>query len=66
MICTLCGLAFINKKDEYYYDCDNCKAIVKDEKYYLTVDKEKAIYETHNNDVNDIRYQNFTMPIQCR
>jgi hypothetical protein len=63
MICTLCGSALINKKDEYYYDCDICKAIVKDEKYYLTADEEKAIYETHNNDVNDIRYQNFTLPI---
>ena len=63
MICTLCGSALIYKKDEYYYDCDVCKAIVKDEKYYLTADEEKAIYETHNNDVNDIRYQNFTLPI---
>ena len=63
MICTLCGSALINKKDEYYYDCDICKALVKDEKYYLTADEEKVEYETHNNDVNDIRYQNFTMPI---
>ena len=63
MICTLCGTQLINKKDTYYYDCAICKAIVKDEKYYLTADEEKARYETHNNDVNDIRYQNFTLPI---
>jgi len=63
MTCTLCGSALINKKDAYYYDCDICKAIVKDEKYYLTADDEKARYETHNNDVNDIRYQNFALPI---
>lgn len=63
MICTLCGSALINRKDEYYYDCDLCKAIVKDEKDYLTADEEKAIYEIHNNDVNDVRYQNFTSPI---
>ena len=63
MICTLCGSTLINKKDEFYYDCDICKAIVKDEKYYLIAEEEKAIYETHNNDINDIRYQNFTMPI---
>ncbi len=63
MICTLCSSVLSNKKDAYYYDCDLCKAIVKDEKYYLTADEEKAEYELHNNDVNDIRYQNFTMPI---
>ena len=62
MICTLCASELINKKDEFYYNCDTCKAIVKDEKYYLTADEEKARYETHNNDVNDIRYQNFTSP----
>ena len=63
MICTLCGSALLKKMDEYYYDCDVCKAIVMDEKHYLTADEEKAEYEIHNNDVNDIRYQNFTMPI---
>ena len=63
MICTLCSSTLINKKDKYYFNCDNCKAILLDEKYYLTADQEKAEYETHNNDVNDIRYQNFTMPI---
>jgi len=63
MICPLCGSALINKKDKFYYDCPTCKAIVKDEKDYLTADDEKARYETHNNDVNDIGYQNFTSPI---
>ncbi len=63
MICTLCDSLLINKRDEYYYDCDICKAIVKDEKYYLPADQEKAIYETHVNNVNDVRYQNFTLPI---
>lgn len=63
MICTLCGSALINKRDAYYYDCDKCKAIVLDEKLYLSPDKEKAIYENHNNDVTDVRYQNFVSPI---
>lgn len=63
MICTLCDSVLITKKDEQYYNCDHCKAIVKDEHYYLSADEEKARYETHNNDVNDIGYQNFTMPI---
>lgn len=63
MNCTLCGSVLINKKDDYYYDCHLCKAIVKDKKYYLSADKEKARYETHNNDVNDSGYQNFVLPI---
>jgi len=63
MICSLCDSVLKHKKDSYYYDCDVCKAIVKDNRYYLTADEEKARYETHNNDVNDVRYQNFTLPI---
>ncbi len=63
MDCTLCGSALINKKEEHYYDCDTCKAIVMDDIQYLSPDEEKARYETHNNDVNDVRYQNFTSPI---
>ncbi|MCU4176792.1 class I SAM-dependent methyltransferase [Carboxylicivirga sp. N1Y90] len=63
MICTLCGSALVNKRDAYYYDCDNCRAIVMDEKLYLSAEDEKESYKTHNNDVNDIRYQNFTSPI---
>ena len=63
MICTLCSFLLINKKDEYYYHCDHCKALVKDEKYYITSEEEKVRYETHNNDVNDLGYQNFTRPI---
>ena len=63
MICTLCGSALLHKRDAIYYDCYGCKAIVLDKKYYLTAAQEKARYETHNNDVNDIRYQNFTLPI---
>jgi SAM-dependent methyltransferase len=63
MTCTLCGSELINKKDVYYYDCDTCKAIVKVDKHYLTPEEEKVRYESHNNDVNDIGYQNFTSPI---
>ncbi|KAA3601488.1 MAG: class I SAM-dependent methyltransferase [Calditrichaeota bacterium] len=63
MICTLCGSALKNKIDENYFDCEVCKAIVLDKKIYLTAEEEKARYETHNNDVNDVGYQNFTFPI---
>ncbi|MFO8067277.1 MAG: class I SAM-dependent methyltransferase [Bacteroidales bacterium] len=63
MKCTLCDSVLKNKIDEYFYDCHCCRAIVKDSAYYLSPDEEKARYETHNNDVDDIKYQNFTSPI---
>ncbi len=63
MTCTLCNSELIRKKDTLYYDCTTCKALIKDAAYYLTAEKEKARYEAHNNDVNDLRYQNFVMPI---
>lgn len=63
MTCPLCSSLLITQKDAYYYVCDNCKALVKDNKQYLTPAEEKAHYECHNNDVEDVRYQNFTMPI---
>ncbi len=63
MICTLCEAPLTNRKDDYFYKCGICKALVKDRKFYLTSEEEKARYETHNNDVNDIRYQRFTSPI---
>jgi len=34
-----------------------------DDQHHLSAEQEKAIYETHINDVTDIRYQNFTFPI---
>lgn len=63
MTCTLCDSVLTNKKDVFYYDCDVCKAIVKDTQYYLNAEEEKIRYEAHNNDVNDLGYQNFTSPI---
>lgn len=63
MICTLCGSELINKKDAFFYECTLCKALVKDDQHYLSASEEKAQYITHNNDVKDVRFQNFTSPI---
>lgn len=63
MICTLCDSLLTYKKDLYYYHCRCCKAIVKDKRYYLNREDEKARYLEHNNDVDDLGYQNFTSPI---
>jgi 2-polyprenyl-3-methyl-5-hydroxy-6-metoxy-1,4-benzoquinol methylase len=37
---------------------------VKDSQFYLYPEEEKKHYEKHNNDVNDIGYQNFTAPVK--
>ena len=58
MKCTLCNAQLTLKKNAFFYTCATFKAIVKDRKYYLTAKEEKAIYKNHNNDVNDVRYQN--------
>jgi len=34
-----------------------------DDQYHLSAEQEKAIYKAHVNDVSDIRYQKFTLPI---
>ncbi len=63
MNCTLCTTQLKNKADNYYFICPTCGAYVKDKKYYISEEQEKKVYNTHNNDVNDIRYQHFTSPI---
>ncbi|MVX37051.1 class I SAM-dependent methyltransferase [Myroides sp. LoEW2-1] len=63
MQCTLCNLPLEKKVDEFYFICDNCEAYLKDSQYYFSPDKEKKHYECHNNDINDIGYQEFTSPV---
>jgi SAM-dependent methyltransferase len=63
MKCPLCETKLKNQLDKYYYSCDTCRAVVMDQKNYLTQEEEKNRYLEHNNDVNDKRYQEFTSPI---
>ncbi|NCT08475.1 MAG: class I SAM-dependent methyltransferase [Flavobacteriia bacterium] len=63
MICTLCETSLKNKIDDSFFECKICNALVKDCQFYLTRQQEKERYESHNNDVNDVRYQQFTSPI---
>lgn len=63
MNCPLCDTHLSKKLDEEYFDCLKCHALVKDNRLYVSASYEKQVYETHNNDVNDERYQNFTSPI---
>lgn len=63
MNCTLCDTSLEKMADKYFYICQTCEAFVKHSKYYVNSKLEKERYEEHNNDVNDLRYQNFTSPI---
>jgi prepilin-type processing-associated H-X9-DG protein len=63
MICPLCETELKNKKNIAFFDCHVCFALVKNSSLHLSEEEERARYETHNNDVYDIRYQNFTSPI---
>jgi|SRR5690554_5246498 len=66
MQCSLCSSKtnfFSKERNRDYYHCPNCDGILMDPENYLSSLEEKACYEEHNNDVNDIRYQNFVSPI---
>lgn len=63
MNCTLCATVLNKRADALYYICEGCGAYVKDNALYFNGVQEKAHYEQHNNDVNDIGYQKFTSPV---
>ncbi len=66
MICSLCGsptLFFKKIRKKEYYRCSTCDAIQLHSNYFLPPEEEKARYETHNNNVEDPRYQQFVSPI---
>lgn len=63
MICTLCNSKMTSRAGQKYFVCSICDARVMDSKFWPSKKEEKKHYETHNNDVNDPRYQKFTSPI---
>lgn len=64
--CTLCSAEtdfFCEATQKKYYKCINCSSVLLDANAYLSKELERKEYETHNNNVNDIRYQTFVAPI---
>ena len=45
------------KQDSIYYQCPNCELIYLDSHHRLNPEQEKARYDTHNNDPNDLKYR---------
>ena len=64
--CKLCSgkaFYFTETHKRTYYRCSNCSLIFLDSNFYVSPKTEQNRYETHNNDVTDVRYQNFVSPI---
>lgn len=46
-----------------FLQCSSCSSVFLHPKNYLTPEQEKAHYENHNNDPDDLGYQKFVSPI---
>jgi len=67
MNCILCNTKLLepihNEKPHRFYDCHCCGSIVRSTDTFPNDSIEIERYESHNNDVNDPRYQKFVSPI---
>lgn len=61
--CKICGHDTISyhhpKTNVLFHECLHCEFIFKDEKYYVSKEKELKKYDEHNNSLQDIKYVNF-------
>jgi SAM-dependent methyltransferase len=67
MNCILCTSTLTepihSEKEHRFYECQNCGSFLRSTDTFPNDEIEKERYETHHNDVNDIRYQKFVSPI---
>lgn len=66
MECPLCfsgSREFYFQKGREYFECINCKGIFLNKENFPDPVSEKERYESHNNDVEDPRYQKFVSPV---
>lgn len=64
--CILCAAEaapFTEAHGRHYFACPRCGAVVLDPDDYVSRTDEIYRYTTHDNDVEDPRYQNFVMPL---
>jgi hypothetical protein len=69
MKCILCAGStkeFWKSKNREFVECTNCGGIQLLPEFYVSENIEKKRYLSHNNDVEDPRYQNFVSPITSR
>ena len=62
-MCPLCQLDksihFSKGNRRSFLQCSVCKLVYVEEQYILSKEEEKAIYDLHENDVNDMGYRKF-------
>lgn len=68
MKCTLCSAQteafyYYEKEDRRYHRCTRCRAVLMDPANYPTPEEEIHRYESHDNNVEDPRYQKFVEPL---
>lgn len=68
LICPLCQSIELSpismiKESSPYFLCRQCDLRFLDSKFRLDPEEEKARYLQHNNDVSDVRYQEFLKPL---
>jgi SAM-dependent methyltransferase len=64
--CPLCGGAssdYFNLKERQFLQCTNCLSVFTHPKDFLSTEAEVAHYRKHNNNPEDVKYQNFVSPI---
>jgi len=65
--CLLCQSPEVSEffltEYHHFYNCNSCGTVYRNPATFLSPAEEKARYEQHINDVDDIRYQNFVRPI---
>lgn len=65
--CRLCGgkteVFFKENNNREFVECKICRGIQLLPEFFISASAEEERYLTHNNDVEDIRYQNFVSPI---
>ena len=63
LLCTAEVSYYYQHQTYHYYRCNNCKSVMMDPKDRLSLDKEKARYDQHNNNVYDPGYRKFVKPL---
>jgi SAM-dependent methyltransferase len=65
--CLLCHnestAPFFEGNSQRFVKCSDCGTVYRDPGYFISAEAEKARYLTHNNDIEDERYQQFVSPI---
>ncbi len=65
--CLLCKSTnttiFYKERQHTFFKCSPCLSVYRDPDTFLTLTDEKNRYLSHNNDVNDPRYQEFVSPL---